>query len=147
MFGMVSLPVVLSPQPAHRAPAPDYRLDSRYAALRLFFGKSNCPAGRYVYEFLDVADTYTLDWRLLPSISYVESTGGKAGRNNNILGWDSGRAQFPTPAAAIYTVGYHLARSLLYRDKSLDKILATYNPDAAYGRKVKSVMRLIAPIQ
>ena len=74
-------------------------------------------------------------------------SGGKAGRNNNIFGWDSGRAQFSTTAAGIYTVGYRLAHSGLYRDKSLDKILATYNPDAAYGRKVKSVMRRIAAIQ
>ena len=147
MFGMASLPVVLSPQQIHRVPAPDYRLDPRYAALHQFFDKGSCPASQYANEFLDVADTYTLDWRLLPSISYVESTGGKAGRNNNIFGWDSGRAQFSTTAAGIYTVGYRLAHSGLYRDKSLDKILATYNHDAAYGRKVKSVMRRIAPIQ
>ena len=95
----------------------------------------------------ETADTYTLDWRLLPSISYLESTGGKAGRNNNIFGWDSGRARFSTPAAGIYAVGYRLAYSGLYRDKSLDEVLTTYNPDAAYGRKVKSVMRRIAAIQ
>jgi len=147
MFGMASLPVVLSPQQANRATAPDYRLDPRHAALRQFFDKGGCPASRYVDEFLDVADTYILDWRLLPSISFVESTGGKAGRNNNIFGWDSGRAQFSTPAAGIYAVGYRLAHSALYRDKSLDKILAVYNPDAAYGRRVKSVMRRIAAIQ
>ena len=147
MFGMASLPVVLSPRQVHRAPAPDYRLDPRYAALHQFFDKSSCPASRYADEFLDVADTYTLDWRLLPSISFVESTGGKAGRNNNIFGWDSGRAQFPTPVAGIYTVAYRLSHSGLYRDKSLDEVLAMYNPNAAYGRRVKSVMRQIAAIQ
>jgi len=147
IFGMASLPLVLSPQQANRAPAPDYRLDPRYAALRQFFDKGSCPASRYADEFLVVADTYTLDWRLLPSISYLESTGGKAGRNNNIFGWDSGRARFSTPAAGIYAVGYRLAYSGLYRDKSLDEVLTTYNPDAAYGRKVKSVMRRIASAQ
>jgi hypothetical protein len=146
MFGMASLPTILSPQ-QHRASAPDYRQDPRYTALHLFFDKGSCPASQYTNEFLAAADTYTLDWRLLPSISFVESTGGKAGRNNNIFGWDSGRAQFSTPAAAIYTVGYRLAHSDLYRDKSLDAVLATYNPDAAYGRKVKTVMRRIAPVQ
>src|ERR1039457_569932 len=147
MFGMASLPVVLSPRQIPRAPAPDSRLDPRYTALHQFFDKGSCPAGRYAGEFLDVADTYTLDWRLLPSISYVESTGGKVGGNKNIFGGDSGRAQFSTTGAGIYTVGYRLAHSGLYRDKSLDKILATYNHDAAYGRKVKSVMRRIAAIQ
>ena len=147
MFGMASLPVVLSPRQIQRASAPDYRLDPRYAALHQFFDKGSCPASRYAGEFLDVADTYALDWRLLPSISYVESTGGKAGRNNNIFGWDSGRAQFSTQVAGIYSVGYRLAHSGLYRDKSLDEVLATYNPNAAYGRKIKSVMRRIAAIQ
>ena len=146
MFGMASLPTALSPQ-QHRVPAPNYRLDPRYAAIRLFFDKCSCPASQYADEFLAVADTFTLDWRLLPSISFVESTGGKAGRNNNIFGWDSGRAQFPTPVAGIYTVGYRLAHSGIYRDKGLDRLLATYNRDADYGRKVKSVMRRIAPVQ
>jgi len=145
--GIASLPAVVSPQQALRTPAPDYRFDPRSTAIHHFFDKAGCPASRYADQFLDVADTYTLDWRLLPSISYVESTGGKAGHNNNIFGWDSGRAQFASPAAGIYTVGYRLAHSLLYRSKSLDQVLATYNPDASYGRKVKSVMRQIAPVQ
>ena len=42
-------------------------------------------------------------------------------------------------------VGYRLAYSTLYRDKDLDGVLTTYNPDADYARKVKSVMRQIAP--
>ena len=147
IFGMASLPLVLSPQQANRAPAPDYRLDPRYAALRQFFDKGSCPASRYADEFLVVADTYTLDWRLLPSISYLESTGGKAGRNNNIFGWDSGRAHFTSPSAAIRSVGSFLATSTLYRSKTLDEILATYNPEQDYGQKVKSVMRRIASVQ
>jgi hypothetical protein len=147
MFGMASMPVVLTPQQVHRAPAPDYRQDPRYTALHQFFDKGGCPASQYVGEFLDAADTNTLDWRLLPSISFVESTGGKAGKNNNIFGWNSGNTQFSSPSAGIYTVGYRLAHSDLYRDKSLDEVLATYNPDATYGRKVKSVMRQIAAVQ
>jgi hypothetical protein len=95
--------------------------------------------------FLQAADDFALDWRLLPSISYVETTGGKAARSNNLFGWDSGRAHFPSATAGIHAVAYHLAHSLLYKNKNLDKLLATYNRSAAYGRKVKSVMRRIAP--
>ena len=69
----------------------DQLLD-RLARLQAFFGKSDCPAKAYSDEFLTTADRYDLDWRLLPSISYVESTGGKSARNNNLFGWDSGRA-------------------------------------------------------
>jgi hypothetical protein len=81
----------------------------------------------------------------LPSLSYVETTGGKAARNNNLFGWDSGHAHFASLAAGIHAVAYSLAHSGLYKDKSLDKLLATYNHDADYPQKVKSVMRRIAP--
>ncbi|MBZ5725512.1 MAG: hypothetical protein LAP87_10980 [Acidobacteriia bacterium] len=145
--GVVSLPVGGSHQPTMNAPAADYRQDPRFEALHRFFQKSDCPAARYAREFLEAADHYELDWRLLPSISYVESTGGKSARNNNLFGWDSGRARFPSAAEGIQIVGYRLAHSEIYKDKSLDELLALYNPDEAYGQKIKSVMRRIAPSQ
>jgi len=145
--GMVSAPVPVSPPPAEirPAPAPDYRDDPRLESIRSFFAKLDCPAWKYSTVFLESADAYDLDWRLLPSISYVESTGGKAARNNNLFGWDSGRARFSSPTAGIHRVGYHLSHSGLYRDKSLDQVLATYNSNQEYGAKVKSVMRRISP--
>src|SRR3982751_5213362 len=140
VVGMVTVPVALSPHQSP-APPPDYRNDPRLASLRKFFRNAECPAERYAAAFLEAADHYELDWRLLPSLSYVESTGGKSARNNNIFGWDSGRAQFRSPIAGIHEVGYRLSHSDLYRDKELDKLLATYNPNVEYVRKVKSVMR------
>ena len=148
VVGMASVPVVLLPPrvPASvPVPAPEQRNDPRLETLRSFFHHSDCPAEQYAEAFLAAADRNELDWRLLPSISYVESTGGKAARNNNLFGWDSGHAQFPSPVAGIDAVGDRLAHSYLYKDKELDKLLATYNPDAEYGRKVRSVMRRIAP--
>jgi hypothetical protein len=143
--GMISLPPAVSPLQAPNTPAQDYSKDPRLTALRTFFQRAECPAVQYVREFLDAADRYALDWRLLPSISFVESTGGKAARNNNLFGWDSGKAQFSSPSAGIHEVGYRLAYSALYKDKDLDEVLTTYNPDVEYARKVKSVMRRIAP--
>ena len=144
VVGMVAVPVALPP---HQAPAaaPDYRNDPRLETLRSFFRNSDCPAEQYAAAFLEAADHNELDWRLLPSLSYIESTGGKAAPYNNLFGWDSGRAHFPSPIAGIHAVGYRLSHSDLYRDKELDKLLATYNPSVEYGRKVKSVMRRIAP--
>jgi hypothetical protein len=144
VVGMVSVPVALSPHQSP-APAPDYRNDPRLETLRKFFRAAECPAEKYAAAFLEAADHYELDWRLLPSLSYIESTGGKSARHNNLFGWDSGRAHFPSPVAGIHAVGYRLAYSDLYKDKKLDKLLATYNPNIEYGRKVKSVMRRIAP--
>jgi hypothetical protein len=141
---MVTVPSALTPRPV-QAPAPDYRNDPRLETLRAFFRNAECPAEAYAAAFLETADYNELDWRLLPSLSFVESTGGKSARNNNLFGWDSGRAQFPSPVAGIHAVGYRLSHSDLYKDKELDKLLATYNPNVEYGRKVKSVMRRIAP--
>ena len=144
VVGMVSVPVALSPY-SSPAPPPDYRNDPRLESLRTFFRNAACPAEHYATAFLEAADHYQLDWRLLPSLSYVESTGGKSARHNNLFGWDSGKAHFPSPVAGIHAVAYRLAHSDLYKDKKLDKLLATYNPNIDYGRKVKSVMRRIAP--
>lgn len=123
----------------------DYTNDPRLHALRSFFQKTDCPAQHYSQVFLEAADDYDLDWRLLPSLSFVESTGGKAARNNNLFGWNNGKARFDSPAAGIHAVGFRLASSDRYRDKELDEILATYNSNSGYGQKVKSIMRRIAP--
>src|SRR5437773_237230 len=104
-----------------------YQNDPRLRALRRFFAKAGCPAKAYSHVFLEAADAYALDWRLLPSISFVESTGGKSARNNNLFGWDSGNAQFASPSEGIHKVGYILANSRRYKDKALDELLAIYN--------------------
>ena len=146
MVGVVAAPVAprsVAPEP----PRHEYRTDARIAPLRQFFKKTGCPAAEYAADFLVVADEFALDWRLLPSLSFVESTGGKTSQHNNLFGWDSGRARFDSPRAAIRYVGSQLRQSALYRSKNLDKILATYNRRYGYGQKVKSVMRQIATVQ
>jgi hypothetical protein len=142
--GMVSAPIAVAPH-TQGAPPADHRQDPRFELLRSFFQKSDCPAAEYAEDFLDAADRNDLDWRLLPSLSYIESTGGKAAPNNNMFGWDSGRAQFATPGDGIQEVGYRLANSSLYKDKDIDGVLTTYNPNAEYAERVKSVMRRIGP--
>ena len=143
--GIVSMPPGPAGTPAQKVPAPDYRQDLRFHSLRKFFEKFKCPAWEYAHVFLEAADDYNLDWRLLPSLSYVESTGGKAAPHNNLFGWNSGRAEFSSPQAGIHTVGYRLAHTRPYKDKRLDDLLMTYNPKAEYVAKVKSIMRRIAP--
>jgi hypothetical protein len=145
--GMVSLPAPGSLH-AERTPAPERRRsDARLERLKAFFGKLDCPAQNYSGDFIAAAERYDLDWRLLPSISYLESTGGKSAKNNNLFGWNSGRTGFATAAAGIHEVGRRLSRSPLYRAKNLDQLLATYNPTGDYAQKVKNVMRRIAPAQ
>jgi len=115
-------------------------IDSRVIQLRRFLQARDCPISRFAPDFIAAADRFALDWRLLPSISYVESGGGKEYRGNNIFGWGNGVQAFPSIRAGIRVVASRLAKSSLYRDKSLDDVLRTYNPDLAYGARVKAVM-------
>ncbi|MGA2133295.1 MAG: hypothetical protein ABSH50_13455 [Bryobacteraceae bacterium] len=148
--GVVSWPTAGTPADSAKPPVAQHRKppahDPRLACLRTFFGQANCPAAELSPTFLEAADIYGLDWRLLPSLSFVETTGGKAAPHNNLFGWNSGRAAFSSAAACIRSVAYSLSSSALYKGKDIDGILKTYNQKASYGRQVKDVMRRIAPV-
>jgi hypothetical protein len=143
--GVVSMAAPIAQSVPQRTPTHAYRNDPRLACLQHFFGKLNCPAEEFSPIFLSVADANRLDWRLLPSISLVESGGGKTALHNNFFGWDCGRAVFASPVTAIREVAYQLTHSSLYRHKKLEGVLRTYNPDANYARTVLAVMQSIAP--
>lgn len=118
--------------------------DPRLVRLQEFLAERDCPITEYAADFIEAADANDLDWRLLPSISFIESGGGKDYVNNNVFGWDSCRQKFPSVRAGIHIVASRLANSSLYRDKSVDQILRTYNPTVVeYPARVKSVMNSI----
>ena len=142
--GMLSAPVMLTQTELPTA-ASEYQNDPRLVSLKKFFQAGDCPAQDFSEEFLRAADHHKLDWRLLPSISLVESGGGREARNNNLFGWDRGRAVFTSVRAGIYNVAGNLAHSRIYRDKDTDEILRLYNPNQSYPGVVKSVMRRISP--
>src|SRR5262249_32588022 len=129
--GMLSVPVAVTNSEAPDA-AAEYRNDPRLESLQKFFQEEDCPVRGISAEFLRVADQNNLDWRLLPSISLVESGGGREARNNNLFGWDGGRAIFTSMRAGIHDVARSLANSKIYRDKDVDHILRIYNPNANY---------------
>ncbi len=119
--------------------------DPRTIRLERFFAHLHCPITNLAEDFVRAADRNHLDWRLLPSISVVESGGGKAYRNNNIFGWNNGIQPFPTLRAGLDTVASNLGRSPLYRNRDLVGKLRLYNPDADYVGKVVQVMYRISP--
>jgi len=119
--------------------------DPRLLRLQQFFAARDCPLREVAADFLAAADHNALDWRLLPSISIIESSGGKDYRNNNVFGWDTPLQSFASVREGIHYVAAQLARSDLYKNKSLDGKLRTYNPNPAYPHKVKAVMRALGP--
>src|ERR1035437_9299144 len=61
--------------------------DSRVRILREFLEKYNSPLVSYASTFVENADKYNLDWKLVAAISGVESTFGREIPNNSFNGW------------------------------------------------------------
>ena len=143
--GLLALPGAADPDP-RPAEVVSSQTDPRLIRIQQYFGEKDCPAREFAADFIVAADSLDLDWRLLPSISMIESTGGKAQRNNNMFGWDNCNIRFSSTRAGIYAVAEHLANSPLYREKDLDDVLWTYNPRPDYAHRVKAVMRELGPV-
>ena len=154
--GVCALPVMLwvenhaSAKPViAKQPPPQYpqvpKPDPRVIRLVRYFSKLNCPVLNLSRVFVKAADENHLDWRLLPSISVVESGGGKAYRNNNIFGWNGGVQFFPSISTGIEVVASKLGHSPLYRNRDVVGKLRVYNPNESYVHDVLTVMNRISP--
>ncbi len=138
---------------AQKAADPDIRqvdvavnqTDPRLIRVKQFFVERDCPAHIYAEDFITAADQNDLDWRLLPSISFIESGGGKEAANNNIFGWDNCKERFRSHREGIYLVASRLGTWRMYRHKSLDQLLKVYNPREEYSLAVKAVMNTLGP--
>jgi hypothetical protein len=141
--GLLAIPTAsnLAQQPSQSV----HKDDPRLFRLQAFFLEAHCALQYLVPDFLEAADRHGLDWRLLPSISLVETGCGRTAIGNNIFGWDSGRKRFASVREAIHSVASRLDNSKLYRGKGLGQILATYNPKPQYARLVRSVMNQLGP--
>jgi hypothetical protein len=122
-------------------------VDPRVARLQRFLNSLHCPVSYLAEDFIHAADDNHLDWRLLPSISVIESGGGKAYKNNNIFGWANGDYLFPTLRSSIHEVAFKLGKSPLYRNRDVEGKLRLYNPDPSYAQNVMTVMGRISPIE
>lgn len=140
LLGVVGSAVPLN-QDATRQPSPDTRLDK----LRRFFIQRAAPISHLAEDFLRASDRYGLDWRILPSIAMVESSGGKYLQNNNIFGWGNGDTKFPSIHRSIETISAQLSTANHYKNKNLNEFLRTYNPVGDYPSRVKKVMRSLDP--
>ena len=140
--GLLAAPFTTSVQ-EYRAQPPVDKNDPRLARLKKYFAARDCPLKDSAQDFLLAADQNALDWRLLPSISMIESSGGKDYKNNNVLGWDSCKERFSSVRAGIHYVAAQLGKSSRYKGKDVDRKLRIYNPLPEYSQRVKAVMRSI----
>lgn len=119
--------------------------DPRTVRLQRFFTRIHAPVASLSAAFVRAADRNHLDWRLLPSIAVVESSGGKHYLNNNIFGWGGGSTAFSSVRAGIQQVADRLSHSPIYKNRSVVGKLRLYNSeDADYVSKVVGVMQRIS---
>ncbi|MBU0660923.1 hypothetical protein KKG22_01945 [Patescibacteria group bacterium] len=124
-------------------------VDTRAARVDAYFAKRNMPLEGYGAQFIETADKYNMDWRLLPAIAVRESSGGKNLMNNNPFGWGSAKIPFEDFNHAIDIVGMHLsgnheATARYYKDKDVYDKLYSYNGTVlpSYPNEVIAIMDL-----
>lgn len=137
----------LGPRSQPRLHPTAYSSDPRLSRLKAFLQAHRSPLYAQAHHFLGAADLYGLDWRLLPAIAVLETGAGRTARNNNFFGWASGERLFPSAPYAIHWVAWRLARSPLYRGRTLDAVLRTYNPHPNYARRVAALMRRLGNVE
>jgi hypothetical protein len=116
------------------------QIDPRVARLEAFFDAYTCPAPRHTADYLRVADSYGLDYRILPALSVRETTCGQYQQMNNRWGWDSARSGFRSIPAGMEYVARQLAQAPQFKGKTLEQKLWTYNPVAKYPGEIKKLM-------
>lgn len=122
------------------------RVDPRTQILTDYFAKYNSPLENHAQDFIDAADVYDVDWKLVPAIAGVESTFGKnIPGGYNAWGWGVYGNQalgFKTWRDGIFTVTGGLKKN--YIDRGLTNPYAMnriYATSPAWGGKVTYFMR------
>lgn len=71
-------------------PVDEKTPDSRSIILKEYLKQYNSPLVPFAQNFVDIADKYNLDWKLVAAISGVESTFGQQIPSNSFNGWGWG---------------------------------------------------------
>lgn len=119
-----------------------------------YFRDRNMPLEGYGMKMVQVAEENNIDWRLLPAISVIETTGGKnicksKEGANNPFGYGSCKIAFDNINESIEIVGKNLGgnnprTAYFYKGKDLDGVLKSYNSVIpTYNKKIRSVMERI----
>ncbi len=121
--------------------------DARVEQLEAYLESHRSPLEPFASIFVETADRYELDWKLVPAITGVESTFGKQIPFNsyNAYGWSNGLAHFQSWEESINHVSQFLKEK--YVDRGLDtplKMGPVYAPPSStWGAKVNFFMAKI----
>lgn len=105
--------------------------DPNIERLRRFLASYDSPLANYAPVFVEKASRYNLDWKLIPAITGVESTFGKAIPFNsyNAYGWANGEYSFKSWGESIEVVAKTLRENYVNRGAdTVEKIAPIYAP-------------------
>lgn len=123
------------------------KTDQRIEKLRKFLDSHNSPLLPYAETLVETADRYELDWRLVPAITGVESSFGKAipFSSYNAYGWANGAYYFQSWEDSIEIVTKALKENYLNKGAdTVEKIAPIYAPPSqTWAFKVRYFMEKI----
>ncbi|MGB9911094.1 MAG: hypothetical protein ACPLKP_00585 [Microgenomates group bacterium] len=123
------------------------KVDFRASSLEKFLKQYRSPLAKYASVFVETADKYQIDWRLVPAITGVESSFGKhiPFGSYNAYGWNNGNYYFSSWEESIEIVTKTLKEK--YINRGLDtpqKIAPVYAPPSStWGSKVNYFIKKI----
>lgn len=128
--------------------------DIRAEKIRLYYARYDLPLQDYAEHFVEAADTYGIDWRLVAAIGFIESTGGKHACKTarfSAFGWGSCKINFDSYEHSIDVIsmnlgGHNPKTAKHYEGKTTRQILEAYNPPSVVPDYADKVMRQMAII-
>jgi hypothetical protein len=149
---------IQAPSPkAQETPVPQAQLISeeekqrekelKVVRLQKFLKGHNSPMTENAQDFIDAAEQYNLDWKLVPAIAGVESTFGKnlLEGTHNAYGWGGGTIRFESWRDGIYTISKGLAEKYIARGlvtpHQIQRVYAP--PSETWGNNVTYFMQKI----
>ncbi len=124
--------------------------DSRAKILKDFLEKYNSPLVPFAADFVEIADKYDLDWKLVAAISGVESTFGQQIPYDSFNGWGWGiygtnMIRFSSWTEGIETVSEGLRTNYINKWRATDvyEIGRFYAASPTWAQRVSYFMKKI----
>ena len=127
-------------------------VDERVLKIEAYYARYNLPLADHAEAFVEAADRYDIDWRLVAAIGFIESTGGKHACTTatfSAFGWGSCGIDFDSYEDGIDVVsknlgGHNPNTAHYYKDKTFTQVLYAYNSVIpTYKAKIVRQMEII----
>lgn len=127
----------------------DINFDKKVEYIKKYLQRRKSPLAEKAEYIVVMANKFHIDYRLLPAISIVESSGGlKLYRKYNAWGWGGSRGfTFDSWDHSIYVVSKGLGRYYKSGAVTPEQMAPIYNPHTPneWAAKVRSIMNQIGP--